>query len=70
MFKLNGGISKTMIFSVVYLLLAIFGVVAGLVGYDSFAPSADVIAFTEAIVALIASVVAMWLRHKTDEPML
>ena len=65
----SGRISKTMLFGLVYLLLAVFGVIAGVVGYDGFVPSAEVVAFTEAIVALIASVVAMWLRHKTDEPM-
>lgn len=67
--KLSGSISKTMVFGVVYLLMAIFAVVAGLIGYNQFAPSAELIAMTEAIVALIAAVVAMWLRHKTVEPM-
>jgi len=67
--KLSGGISKTMVFGVVYLLFAVFAVVAGIVGYDQFAPSAELIAMTEAIVALIAAAVAMWLRHKTSEPM-
>lgn len=67
--KLSGNISKTMVFGVVYLLMAIFGVVAGVVGYDQFAPSPEVIALTEAIVALIAAAVAMFLRHQTSEPM-
>jgi len=65
----SGRISKTMIFSVVYLLLAIFGVVAGLVGYDNFSPSPELVALTEAIVALIAAAVTMILRYKTSEPM-
>ena len=67
--KLSGSISKTMIFGVVYLLFAVFAVIAGVVGYDQFAPSAELVAMTEAIVALIAAAVAMWLRHKTSEPM-
>jgi len=66
---ISGRISKTKVFGVVYLLFGIFAVVAGIVGYDKFVPSVELVAMTEAIVALIAAGVAMWLRHKTSEPM-
>ena len=63
--RASGGVSKTMVFGVVFLVLSLVGVALGQVGYEEFVPSSELLLIADAAAAILVMV----FRHLTKEPM-
>jgi hypothetical protein len=63
--RADGGDSKTMWFSLIFLLFSVAGFLAEQAGYLDFEASKELILIADAIIAILAMV----LRHLTKQPM-
>lgn len=65
--KLSGAISKTMVFNLAYVILAVVVAVLGFFGYDDFTPDPMVAAAVSAVIVPIVNLILR--KYFTEEPL-
>ena len=58
--KVSGGLSKTMVFNVIYGLLALSALLLNAVGFADFVPDAEVVVLVSSIIAVVNVILRKW----------